>query len=54
MKQQLASTVHFHTFFQMSVNHVALRGLVNPDKQITIDRLKDEDGDPQESILISV
>jgi hypothetical protein len=46
MKQQLASAVHFHTSFQMLVNHMALWGLVNPDKQVTIDRLEDEDGDP--------
>ncbi len=54
MKQGLASAVHFHTSFQMSVNHMALWGLVNPDKQVTINRLEDEDGDPQESALISV
>jgi hypothetical protein len=38
----------------MSINHVALRGLVNPDKQVTINRLEDDDGDPQDSDLISV
>jgi hypothetical protein len=54
MKQCLASAVHFHTSFQMSINHVALRGLVNPDKQVMIDRLEDDDRDPQDSVLISV
>jgi hypothetical protein len=54
MKQRLASAVHFHTSFHMLINHVALRGLVNLDKQVTINRLEDEDGDPQDSILISV
>jgi hypothetical protein len=54
MKQCLASAVHFHTSFQMLINHVALRGLVNPDKQVTIDRLEDDNRDPQDSILISV
>ncbi len=38
----------------MSVNHVALRGLINPDKQVRINSLEDEDGDPQGSVLISV
>jgi hypothetical protein len=32
-KMHLANTVHFHTSFQMSVNHVALHGLVNPPKR---------------------
>jgi hypothetical protein len=54
MKQRLARAVHFHTSFQMLVNQVALWGLVNPDKQVMIDRLEDEDGDPQESVLISI
>jgi hypothetical protein len=54
MKQRLASAVHFHMSFHMSVNHVALQGLVNPDKQVTIDHLEDEDRDPQVSILISI
>jgi hypothetical protein len=54
MKQRLASTVHFHTLFQMSINHVALRGLMNPNKEVEITRLDDEDRDPQESIMISI
>jgi hypothetical protein len=54
MKQHLASAVHFHTSFQMLINHVALQGLVNPDKQVTINHLEDDDGNPQGSILISV
>ncbi len=44
MKQGLASAVHFHTSFQMLINHVALRGLVNPDKQVTINCLEDTMG----------
>jgi hypothetical protein len=54
MKQHLASAVLFHTLFQMSINHVALRGLVNLDKEVEITRLKDIDGDPQESVIISI
>jgi hypothetical protein len=42
----LAGLVHFHTSFQVSINHVALRGLVNPGKAVVILRLEDEDGDP--------
>jgi hypothetical protein len=54
MKQRLASAVHFHMSFQMLINHVALRGLVTPDKQVTINHLEDDNGDPQDSVLISV
>jgi hypothetical protein len=54
MKQRLASAVHFHMPFQMLINHVLLWGLVNPYKQVTINRLEDDDGDPQDSVLISV
>jgi hypothetical protein len=54
MKQRLASAVHFHMSFQMLINHVVLWGLVNPDKQVTIDCLEDDEGNPQDSVLISV
>jgi hypothetical protein len=51
---RLASTVHYHTSFQMSINHVALRGLVNLDKEVEISRFEDKDRDPQESAVITV
>ena len=38
----------------MSINHVALRGLVNPDKRVELFRLADGDGDAQESVITSV
>jgi hypothetical protein len=50
----LAGLVHFHTSFQMSINHVALRGLVNPDKEVVILCLEDEDGDPKDKVSITV
>jgi hypothetical protein len=54
MKQQLASTVHFHSSFQMSINHVTMKGLVYPNKEVKISRLESKVGDPQEFIMISV
>jgi hypothetical protein len=54
MKQCLACAVHFHTSFQMFINHFVLRGLVNPDKEVEITRLEDKDGDPQDSVIISI
>jgi hypothetical protein len=54
MKQRLASAVHFHTLFQMLINHVALRGLVDPDKLVQIDCIEDEDGNPQDLVQISI
>ena len=53
-KMRLASAVHFHTSFQMSVNHVALRGLVNPDKEVYLSREHDEDGMEQDAVKKSV
>jgi hypothetical protein len=53
-KMRLASAVHFHTSFQMSVNHVALRGLVNPDKEVYLSREQDEDGMEQDAVKKSV
>ncbi len=32
----MVGLVHFHTSLQMSINHVALRGLINPDKEVVI------------------
>ena len=54
LKMELASYVHWHTAYQMSINSVALRGLVNPDKRVELFRLDDGDGDTQESVVTSV
>ncbi len=51
---ELASYVHWHTAYQMSINHAALCGLVNPDKCVELTRLEDGDGDSQESVITSV
>jgi hypothetical protein len=53
-KMHLASAVHFHTSFQMSVNHVVLCGLVNPDKEVYLSREQDEDGMEQDAVKKSV
>ncbi len=53
-KMCLASTVHFYTSFQMSVNHVALRGLVNPDKELYLSQEQDEDGMEQDAVKKTV
>jgi hypothetical protein len=53
-KMHLASTVHFHTSFQMSVNHVALPGLVNPDKEVYLSRELDKDGMEQDVVKKTV
>ncbi len=34
MRKKLAMAVSFHTSFQMSINHVPLRGLIDPDKEV--------------------
>ena len=54
LRMELASYVHWHTAYQMSINSVALRGLVNPDKRVELFRLEDGDGDAQESVVTSV
>jgi hypothetical protein len=54
LKMELASYVHWHTAYQMSINSIALRGLVNPDKWVELFRLEDGDGDAQESMVTSV
>jgi hypothetical protein len=54
LKMELASYVHWHTAYQMSINHTALRGLVNPDKRVELFRLDDGDGDSQDSVVTSV
>jgi hypothetical protein len=53
-KMCLASAVHFHTSFQISVNHVALHGLVNPDKEVYLFCEEDEDGMEQDPVKKSV
>jgi hypothetical protein len=53
-KMCLAGAIHFHTFFQMSVNHVALCGLVNPDKEVYLSREEDKDGMEQHPLKKTV
>ncbi len=54
MRTKLAQAVHWYTSFQMSINHVPLRGLVDPGKVVELHRVEDAEGDPQESVLTSV
>jgi hypothetical protein len=54
LQMEIASYVHWHMAYQMWVNHVALRGLVNPDKPVGLIRLLDDDGDPQENVITTV
>jgi len=54
LRMELASYVHWHTAYQMSINNVALRGLVSPDKHVKLFRLADQDGNDQESVITSV
>ncbi len=54
LKMVLASYVHWHTAYQMSINSVALRGLVTPDKRVELFRLEDGDGATLESVVTSV
>ncbi len=51
---ELALYVHWHTAYQMSINHAAHCGLVNPDKQVELFRLDDGGGDAQESVVTLV
>ncbi len=53
-RMEMVSYVYWHTAYQMSINHVALRGLVNPDKPVELTRLLDGNGDPQESVVTTV
>ncbi len=53
-KMELALYVHWHTAYQMSTNHVALHGLVNPDKRVELFCLADGDVNAQESVITSV
>jgi hypothetical protein len=45
LRMELASYVHWHTAYQMSIKHTALRGLVNPDKRVELLRIDDCDGE---------
>ena len=54
MRKKLATAVSFHTAFQMSINHVPLRGLLDPDKEAELIRVEDEDGDSQEAVRLTV
>ncbi len=54
MRTKLAQAVHWHTSFQMLINHVPLQGLVNPDKVMELHRVENKEGDPQESVFTSV
>jgi hypothetical protein len=51
---RLQHTIHFHTSFQMSVNHVALCGLVNPDKEVYLSCEEDKDGMDQDPVKKTV
>ncbi len=53
MRTKLAQAVHWHTSFQMLINHVPLRGLVNLDKVVEL-HCKDKEGDPQELVFTCV
>jgi hypothetical protein len=53
-RMKLAQVVHWHTSFQMSINHAPLRGLVDPDKLVELHRMEDKEGDPQESVFTLV
>ena len=39
LMMELASYVHWHTAYQMSINSITLRGLVNPNKRVELFRL---------------
>jgi hypothetical protein len=53
-KMRLASAVHFHASFQMSVNHVALPGLIKPAKEVYSSLEEDKDGMEQDPVKKSV
>jgi hypothetical protein len=54
LKMELALYVPWHTAYQMSINHAALCGLVDPDIRVKLTCLEDDDGDSQESVITSV
>ncbi len=53
-KVRLAGAVHFHTYFQMSVNHVVLHGLVNPNKEVYLSCEEDDSGVEQDLVKKTV
>jgi hypothetical protein len=53
-RMELTSYVHWHTAYQMSINSVALRGLINPDKWVELFRLEDGKGDALKSVVTLV
>jgi hypothetical protein len=54
LRMEMASYVHWHMAYQMSINHVALRGLINPNKPVELTQLLDGNRDPQENIIMTV
>ena len=53
LRMELAFYVHWHTAYQMTINSITLRSLVNPDKRAELFRLEDGNGDAQESVVTS-
>jgi hypothetical protein len=54
LRMEMASYVHWHMAYQMSINHVALRDLVNPNKPVELTWLLNGNGDPQENVVMTV
>jgi hypothetical protein len=48
MKKKFVTAIAFHTSFLVCINHVPIQGLVDPDKEVKLVRIEDEDGDSQE------
>ena len=48
------TAISFHTTFQMSINHVPLCSLLDPDKVVELTCIEDEDGNGQEVIWLMV
>jgi hypothetical protein len=49
---KLAQAVHWHTSFQMLINHTAFQGLVDPDKLVELHWVEDKEGAPQAQVFI--
>jgi hypothetical protein len=54
LRKKLATAVNFHTSFQMCINHIPLRGLVDLDKAVELVHLDDKDGDVQEAVKLTM
>ncbi len=54
LRKMLATAVNFHTSFQMCIDHVPLRGLVDLDKAFKLVCIKDEDGDVQDAARLTI